>query len=374
MNRRVQSFLGFGLLLVVIAAVAGFQILQGRRAGVETVVVRGLIGSEKENFLNDPDVVRLLAERGLDIDFQKVGSIEMVRGETTGQDFLWPSSQIAEAIYDQRPDAAGTSEIVFNSPIVLYAWRDVTTSLVAAGLAEQTGDVYRVERFPELIQRIEQRQPWSEIGVPIYGPITIQTTDPTRSNSGLLFSGLLANVRNGGQVVDGTTITTVLPFIVDFYARLGFTETGSGDLFRQFLSTGMGAKPIIAGYENQLIEFSIANQEYRDLLRDEIDILYPAPTVTSSHPLIALTPNGERLLEAMRDPEIQRLAWEKHGFRSGLIGVENDPAVLDVVGVPATVDAIIPVPRPEVMQRIIDALEQRPEPAVPPATAGTPAA
>lgn len=360
MTRRVQSFLGFALLLAVIAAVAGFQILQGRRAGVETVVVRGLIGSEKESFLNDPEVVRLLAERGLDVEFQKVGSIEMVRGETAGQDFLWPSSQIAEAIYEQRPDAAGTSEIVFNSPIVLYAWRDVTAKLVDAGLAEQAGDVYRLGRFPDLVQRIDQRQPWTELGVPIYGGITIQTTDPTRSNSGLLFSGLLANMRNGGEVVDDATIDAVLPFIVDFYARLGFTETGSGDLFRQFLTTGMGAKPIIAGYESQLIEFSIANAEYRDLLRDQINVIYPAPTVTSSHPLIALTPGGERLLAALRDPAIQRLAWERHGFRSGLIGVENDPAVLDVVGVPATIDSIMPVPRPEVMQRIIDALEDRP--------------
>ena len=30
-------------------------------------------------------------------------------------------------------------------------------------------------------------------------------------------------------------------------------EASSSDLFDQFLKTGMGAKPVIAGYENQLL-------------------------------------------------------------------------------------------------------------------------
>jgi hypothetical protein len=118
----------------------------------------------------------------------------------------------------------------------------------------------------------------------------------------------------------------------------------------------MGAYPVIAGYESSLIEFSLANQDELDLIRSEIRLLYPRPTVWSSHPMIALTANGERLIEALKDEEIQRIAWESHGFRSGLLGVQNDPDVLDVAGVPATIDSVMPLPRAAVMERIIQAL------------------
>lgn len=110
------------------------------------------------------------------------------------------------------------------------------------------------------------------------------------------------------------------------------------------------------GYEAQLVEFSIENAQYREMLRKEITTLYPRPTVWSAHPLIALTPNGERLLEALQDRDVQRLAWEKHGFRSGLMGVQNDPKVLQVTGVPATIENVINLPTPQVMERIIAAL------------------
>ena len=54
---------------------------------------------------------------------------------------------------------------------------------------------------------------------------------------------------------------------------------------------------------------------------------------------------------------IQRLAWERHGFRSGLIGAQNDPAVLQVVGVPRTsVQTAQPIPRAGVMDTIVRGL------------------
>ena len=38
-------------------------------------------------------------------------------------------------------------------------------------------------------------------------------------------------------------------------------ETSSSDLFNQFLRMGVGAKPIIAGYENQLLEYAAENPD-----------------------------------------------------------------------------------------------------------------
>lgn len=185
-----------------------------------------------------------------------------------------------------------------------------------------------------------------------------------------MFAGLLANVLNGGEVVNGSTIEPALPQVRAFFARLGFMEQSSGDLFQQYLTTGMGAKPIIVGYESQLVEFSLENAAYEGQLKDQVRILYPTPTVWSSHPLIARTAAGVRLLDALKDPQIQKLAWERHGFRSGLIGVQNDPKVLKVVGIPADIASVIDMPGADVMDRIIQALG-----AVPPnGAASTPVA
>ena len=91
---------------------------------------------------------------------------------------------------------------------------------------------------------------WDEIGVTdMNGTVSVQTTDPARSNSGLQFSGLLANVLNGGRVVDSATVQTHLPEIRAFFAGQGFMVETSGDLFAQFLVLGRGAAPIVAGLD-----------------------------------------------------------------------------------------------------------------------------
>ena len=147
-----------------------------------------------------------------------------------------------------------------------------------------------------------------------------------------------------------------LPNVTAFYSKLGYLESSSGDLFEQFLRTGMGAKPIIVGYENQLVEFATAILKWEQV-KDDIRIVYPTPTVWSEHPVIALNENGERLIEILSDPEVQELAWKEHGFRTGLSGVENNPEDLAMEGLPKTIKSIIPMPTPQVMDKIVNALE-----------------
>jgi len=142
---------------------------------------------------------------------------------------------------------------------------------------------------------------------------------------------------------------------VDFF-RKGFMDQSSGDLFQQYLTTGMGAKPIVAGYESQLIEFKISRPDLRSQIDSQFVTLYPVPTVWSSHPLIARTANGKKLLEALKDEDLQRIAWTKHGFRSGLVGAANDPRQLSMGDVPADITAVVDMPSPAVMELILQAL------------------
>jgi hypothetical protein len=351
-------------VLVILGFIAA-QLLSraGALGGREPVVVGGYLGGEKESFLKDQDVQAILRDRyGLTVDGTTLGSLEMVSDAvrlTDDDDFLWPSSQVAAALYRQRQGKVVKFENIFNSPIVLYSWTPVTDALIRQGIVRKEGEAYYVTDLSRLVGAAQERKRWSELGVPqLTERVSVRSSDPVLSNSGNMFFGLLANTLNGGSVVNTASLPRVLPQLKAYRDAQGFMEQRSSDLFQQYLTTGMGAYPLVAGYESQMIEFGLQNEQvYSAGLKDRVRILYPKPTVWSSHPLIARTPEGARLLDALKDPEIQRIAWERHGFRSGLAGVQNDPKVLKVIGVPATVDSITEMPGPDVMNRIIAALK-----------------
>lgn len=349
--------IGIVLLLLIVGGGLLYQFYLQPQA--PATILRGYVGGEKMELLADPEVIDLLGSRfGITVDYTKAGSIEMVKEEIGPDiDFLWPSSQVAlELFKNAQGSRLVKSEIILNSPIVLYSWDIVTEALIRAGIVEMVDNAYYIVDFPKLINLVVEEKSWADIGLnDLYGKIIITSTDPTKSNSGNMFAGLLASILSG-DVVNETTLPQVLPTVVRTFTRQGYMEHSSSDLFEQYLRTGVGAKPIIAGYESQIIEFSLQYPELWPKVKDKIRILYPVPTVWSSHPLIILRPESKVMIEALQDADVQRLAWEKHGFRTGMIGVENDPRVLAVVGVPESITKVISMPSPEIMEEIINTL------------------
>jgi len=171
--------------------------------------------------------------------------------------------------------------------------------------------------------------------------INLISTDPTKSNSGNLFAGLLANILVGGEVAQEKDLGKIIPTIKTFFERQGFMETSTGFLFEQFLNKGMGSYPMIVGYENQLIEFSLQNPEIWERVKTRLRILYPLPTVWSSHTLITLDETAHPLIKALHSPKAQSIAWQQHGFRSGVVGVVNDPAIFERMSLPPEIYSII---------------------------------
>ncbi len=363
---NTKRWLGLGILgMVAVVTVVATQInWEGlRQEHIDTpdpVTVSLFYGGEKTAFLDNPAVIERFERRyGVTLDAHKAGSIEMVTSlDTAGKDCLWPSNQIAVELARQRPGQSVLSDQnIFNSPIVFYAWDQVAQALIDAGIAEDRGNAIYVVYVDQLIDMILAGKRWKEdLGVNVYGPVKVFSTDPRKSNSGNMWSGLLATVINGGRVVTADDLDRVLPEVRDYFQSMGHMEHSSGDIFENFLSQGMGARPIIVGYENQLAEFVLAHPDRADDIRDRIRVLYPEPTVFSSHPLISLTPACKRLEEALTDPEVQDIAWRQHGFRSGLIGVQNDPSVLEITGIPTSIDIVVPMPRAAEMRTIIGAL------------------
>jgi hypothetical protein len=326
----------------------------------DLTVVKGYGGALKESFLTDPAVDTILAERyGLAIDITAVGSVELACGRQFGEedDFVWLGDSVALEKYRDLGCTEVRADNVYNSPMVFYSWTPVVDALVAAGVADTTADGAYTLDFPHLAELMMAHTTWAQIGLAdLHGGIIVQTTDPNRSNSGLLFAGLLANTLNGGPVVNTTTVLPLLPDIQAYFDRLGLMEGTSGSLFEQFLITGMGAKPMVALYESQIQEFLVSHPQYEEQIAQQVRVIYPQPTVWAAHPFVARNDDGDRLLDALKDPDIQRLAWEAHGQRPGVPGIAIDPDVVPVSGILPEVVSVTNMPSWETMNLILAAI------------------
>jgi ABC-type Fe3+ transport system substrate-binding protein len=332
-------------------------------------VVKGYGGELKVNFLTDREVADILEDKyGLRVNIIPHGSVELACGMPLGDDvdFVWLGDSVALARYADRGCTMLRADNIYNSPVVLYSWAPVVDALVAAGVAETTADGAYTLDFAKLVDLMMAGTSWADIGLPqLHGRIVVQTTDPTRSNSGLLFAGMLANTLNGGDVVNTTTVTPLLPDIQAYFQRLGLMQPTSGDLFEQFLITGMGAKPIVALYESQIQEFLANDPSYSDQIRQQVRVLYPQPTVWATHPLVVRNENANRLLTALMDHDIQRLAWERHGQRPGVPEVVVNPEAIPVPGILPQVSSVTSMPSLGVMDQILDEIVAPPDSATP---------
>jgi len=359
MNRTI---LGLVLLLVVAGvtiAATQFNLMGLLRQAtpISPITVSIFYGGEKTALLASPKVTAILKRHGVTLAATKAGSVEMVTTlDTKAKDCLWPSNGVSVEMARASGKTVLADDTIFNSPIVLYAWSDVADALTKAGVVQvRDGTLYA--DMQALGGLIAGGKRWKEdLGLNIYGPFKVTSTDPVKSNSGLIWAALLASSFNGGNTPTEADLPVLVPKLQAYFAAMGFMETSSGDLFENFLKQGMGARPIIAGYENQMVEFVTENLRYADLIRSKIKVIYPEPTIFASHPLISLTATCKRLADALVDPDLQQIAWSEHGFRTGLIGVTNDPAVIAVAKLPETVALVVPMPSAKVMSDIVAAV------------------
>jgi hypothetical protein len=358
---KARRPLGAAILVAVILTVIAVRAFGAGEPGPDEdlIVVDGYGGPLKYNFLTDPQVAAILAERyGLTVDLTPIGSIAMLGKACDGSlketdDFLWAGDQSTLDIYRGCGGAEVGADNVYLSPLVIYSWTEIVDALVAAGIATAQADGTYTIDAARLVEFLMGGGTFDQLGLTKYhGEILVHTSDPGKSNSGFLFAGLLANILNGGKVVTATTVDPLLPDVAAYFHRLGFMEETSGELFAQFMMTGPGAKPMLVGYESQVSEFLVSYPTYRDQVVREVRLLYPQPTIWATHPLIARTDHGELLLNALKDPDIQRLAWERHGQRPGVLGIPIDATP----GILQQITSVIDMPAAQVMDTIREAI------------------
>jgi hypothetical protein len=346
--------LGLVILVLVIVSVIGYQFFLGPK--LKKIVVDGYLGGEKSGLFEDERFTGVMSKKyALSIQYKKAGSIDMISAPLEDMDYLFPSSSTALELYKQKYGSAyKRAEVVFNSPVVLYARKSAAEAFKQQGWVHTEEETEYID-LVKLIDAVLADTKWSGIGLDeLYGTIYVISTDPLKSNSGNMFAGLVANMLNGGEVATGESLETNGRELKRFFEKLGYLESSSADLFNSFLKTGIGAKPVIVGYESQILEFSVEHPEDWNYVKDDIVVLYPEPTVWSAHPFIALTANGDRVIDALLEEEIQTLAWETHGFRTGIASGKQQGRQFNIQGVPGQVKKVIQLPNPDTMQKIME--------------------
>ena len=381
MNKK--QIIGIAIFVVLIGVIIGIKMFSSsggdgvNNSGLTTVYVA--TGGGKEDFLADSDVVKILREKyklnvvydtwsnGKTITWPLIremvgeGDKDIVSRIANGETFNIRSSTVStydalftsdQRFYDYYKLSPNKEEneadryqvldggLTLNTPIVIYSWGPVVDSLMKEGIVTEESGVYYISNMDKLINYILSSKKWKDIGLTdLYGSINIASTDPVSSSPGATYYGLLLAILSGGEVTT-QNINQNLPKLKDFYIKSGYMNNTPADLFERYLKTGMGGNAMIVDYEKSIIDFANSNPNGFAQGKDSIRILYPKPTIWNSHCFAAFTENGKKLLDAYNDPDIQKIAWEKYGFRTGITGGSYDVSKLGL-GIPKEITSTV---------------------------------
>ena len=390
MNKK--QIIGIVLFIVLIALIVGIKAVKDRgiiggdeSSKLNTVYVA--TGGGKEGFIQDENVVSIIEkEYGLNIIYDswsngKFITAPMVRefvnkGNTniskdklsinneacSRYDAMFCSDQRFYDYYKLAPKndeaerySVKNGGLTLNTPIVIYSWAKVTDALIAENIVTERDGVYYITDMNKLIDYILQEKKWSDIGLSeLYGTINVASTDPVTSSPGATYYGLLLSIMCESQVND-KSVQENLPKLKEFYVKSGYMNNTPADLFERYLKTGMGGEPMIVDYEKSLVEFANAHPSDFDKVKDQIRVLYPTPTIWNSHCIATFTENGDKFYQVFENQEIQQIAWEKYGFRTGITGGNYDVSSIGV-GVPSEITSTVSSLKMDVYNQLIDYL------------------
>ncbi|GIH06173.1 hypothetical protein Rhe02_42400 [Rhizocola hellebori] len=325
-----RFLIGLGLVLAVSVGTAYFLTKPQEAKPAEPISVACVGGSEKSELMADESVRRVLKEKfGITVTFSPLGSYDQVQLSADELrkrklNCLWPGSASAQSVFESLHRGEFPqyrAETVLQSPEVIYAGPNGTDALVREGIvAQRDGKHYVVDMKRLLLEFILKGKAWDSVKAKgLSGPIKVASTDPAKSNSGFTMTQLELTIVATADVFKAPNLAeakAALPTLRALYDAQGLQAASSDFGFRQWLTQGAElSSPLYAGYENQIIQL-VAQQGPAAL--KEVRVLYPEPTIYNDHPILALDGNGERFLQAMKDREIQTIAWKKYGMRSSV--------------------------------------------------------
>lgn len=328
------------------------------RQSAERVTVKILTGSEKEAFLSDPKLAKVLEGEGIGITVQKAGSREIAtRPDLKTFDVAFPAGAHAAVKIAQNTNSKRTFTS-FYTPMAVASWKTLVPVLEKAGLVSKKDGAYYIVDMAKLVDMMEKGTRWRDLpentAYAVGKSILVSSTDVRKSNSGGMYLALAAYLANGNNVVDNEAdADKVAAAMVGLFSRQGFQESSSAGPFEDYTSMGIGKAPLVMIYEQQFLEYVLAHSNpNRDMV-----LLYPVPTILSKHTLVALSDNGARFAQAMvSNPKISSIA-QGYGFRTQdsselFAAVEAKKMVI-----PHTIVDVIDPPSYDILEKLIDRID-----------------
>ena len=395
--KNKRTIIGIILFIVLIGTIILIKYLKDEKGitlNKHLTTVYVATGGGKEDFLNNEDIKKILEKKyklevvydtwsngktitkpliresvnqGNQNIIDRLKNKEDIQINTTGAskyDALFTSDQRFYDYYKLAPNKEENEAdrytvleggLTLNTPIVIYSWGEVVDALIKEGIVTQKENVYYITDMDKLITYILEGKKWKDIGLNLYGQINIASTDPVTSSPGATYYGLLLSILSEAQVTN-ENVEKNLPKLKDFYIKSGYMNNTPADLFERYLKTGMGGEPMIVDYEKSIIDFANSSPDAFNQVKEDIRVLYPAPTIWNSHCFAAFTENGKLLYEALNDQEIGQIAWEKYGFRTGITGGTYDVSNIGI-GVPQTITSTVSSLKMDTYNKLIDYLK-----------------
>ncbi len=371
-----KQIIGVVIFAILIAIIVGIKFFQnddgtGTIIGKNLTTVYVATGGGKEDFIANEDVVSIMRDKyKLNIVYDtwsngKLIKNPLVREDGTKYDAMFCSDQRFYDYYKlPANEANGEAKrytvleggLTLNTPIVIYSWVEVVDALEKEAIVTQIDGVYYITDMNKLLEYILAGKTWLDIGLKqLYGNINIASTDPVTSSPGATYYGLLLSIMCEGQVTT-ESVEQNLPKLKEFYVKSGYMNNTPADLFERYLKTGMGGEPMIVDYEKSIIDFANSNPDGFEQVKDKIRVLYPTPTIWNSHCIASFDENGNAFYKAFEDADIQKIAWEKYGFRTGITGGSYDVTKFGI-GVPQTITSTVTNLKMDIYNRLIEYLK-----------------
>ena len=377
--KKNKVLLSIALVAIVIAAsVIGINVFRNIQTSIKPLTkVYGAVGGGKENFLADKDIKQILADDyGIELVTENWSNTKMTQqpliSKATNEpyDFMFPSDQRFFEIYlrDPEPGQAEryrptSSYVALNTPLVIYSWDTVTEVLIQQGIVTQEGNVYYITDMCKLLDLMLDRTKWSALGLQDnYNNVNINAVDALESSPGVPYYGLMATIYNNYQDINFLSEaeqSEILQKLANIYIQSGFANSTPAVLFDNYISQGASTYPLIMDYEKSIIELKNSYPLQYEAKKDSIRMLYPKPTTWNSHAIHSFTANGDIYVQALKDPKIQKIAFEKYGFRTQNSLTGYNVEELGIKHLPNEITNIVPLLKEESYQKILQALRSK---------------
>jgi hypothetical protein len=373
MNSTAKRTIGIVLAVLLVGGIVAAIVLtrsgghpsaDSTSGSTHLTTVTGVIGSEKAPFFADKQVQKIFRQHGLDVQVTTAGSRQIATTvNLKGVDFVFPSSAPAAVALEQK---TGKSNVYspFYSPMAIATFKPIVQLLKNAGIASQDSDGIWHLNMAAYLKAVAAETRWNQLPgaaslYPSNNAMLISSTDVRQSNSAEMYLAMASYVANGNNVVASQEDESkVLEQMGNLFLEQGFSASSSAEPFNDYLSQGIGSKPMVMIYEAQFLGEEMDKSTAGAITKDMV-LMYPDPDVFSKHTVVPLTETGTRVGELLvNDPTLSQLAAQ-YGFRPANPAVFTSELKAHGLAVPPLPVNVVDPPDYDTLEAMIVAIANR---------------